>query len=113
METMFCKEVKKEVDHFNMNVNVFEKCAKSEVVHVVFEAPSAHFSEFLAEFLYNLGVDKPLETSGQVGHPKEYYFWFKEPLLYLEGSFPFIFFADPDIVISPAYVKLAEDLHAL
>jgi len=62
VESMFCKEVEEEVDHFNMDVNVFEECAKSKVVHVVFEASSAFFSKFSAEFLHDLGVDKPLET---------------------------------------------------
>ena len=64
MEAMFCKKVEKEVDHFDVDIDVFEKCAKSEVVHVVFEASSAHFSECLAEFLHDLGVDKSLETGG-------------------------------------------------
>jgi len=113
VEPVFCKEIKEEVDHFNVDVDIFEECAKSEVIHVVFEASSAFFSEFLAEFLHDLGVDEPLKTGRQVGHPKEHYFWFKEPSLCLEGSFPFVSFADPDIVVSPAYVKFAEDFHAL
>jgi len=63
MEAMFCKKVEKEVDHFNVNVDVFEKCAESKIIHVVFEASSAHFSEFPAEFFHDLGVDESLETS--------------------------------------------------
>jgi len=58
MESVFCKEVEQEVDHFDVDVNIFEECAQSKVVHVVFEASSAHFSKFLAEFLHNLGVVK-------------------------------------------------------
>ena len=96
-----------------MNVDVFEEYAQSEVVHIVLEASSAHFSEFLAELFHDLGVDKPLETGGWIWHSKEHYFWFEEPLLCLEGSFPFVSFADPDIVISPVYVEFAEDFHPL
>jgi len=60
---MFCKEVKKEVYYFDVGINVFEGCAKSKVVHVVFEASSALFSEFPTEFLHDLGIDKSLEAS--------------------------------------------------
>ena len=66
METMLCKEVEKEVGHFYVDITVFEECDKSEGVHVVFEASSAFFSKFPAEFFHDLGVDESLEAGGQI-----------------------------------------------
>jgi hypothetical protein len=54
-----------------------------------------------------------LEGGWGVTHAKEHDFWFKEPSSGLEGSFPLVTVMNPDIVISPLDVKLAEELHSL
>ena len=74
-----------------------------EVIHVDDE-PS--FSNHIPE-----GVGhESLESGGGVGHAKEHNSWFIESLVDNEGSFPLVSILDSDVVISPLYVKLGEDL---
>jgi hypothetical protein len=54
-----------------------------------------------------------LEGSWGVAHAKKHDVWFKEPPSGFEGSFSLVTIANPNIVIAPSDVKLAEELHAL
>ena len=51
-----------------------------------------------------------LKGGGRVGHAKEHDSGFIESSVGDEGGFPLVAFLDSDIVISPSYIKLGEDL---
>ena len=51
-----------------------------------------------------------LESGGGIGHAKEHDSGFVESLVDNEGGLPLVAFLDPDVVISPSYIKLGEDL---
>jgi len=70
-----------------------------DVIHID-RYPS--FSYFFFEDVVYHG----LEYCGGVGESEEHYFWFEQSLVGGEGCLPFIPFFDPDIVISPSYIKL-------
>ena len=74
-----------------------------EVIHVNDE-PSLcdHISEGIGH--------ESLKSGGRVGHAEEHYSGFIEASVGDEGGFPLVAFLDSDIVISPLYIKLGEDL---
>ena len=74
-----------------------------EVVHVNDE-PS--FCDHIPE---RIGHES-LKSGGGVGHAKEHDSGFIESPVGNEGGLPLVAIFDPDIVISPPYVKLGEDL---
>ena len=51
-----------------------------------------------------------LESGGGIGHAEEHDSGFVESSVGNEGSFPLVTFLDSDIVITPSYIKLGEDL---
>ena len=51
-----------------------------------------------------------MKGGGRIGHAKEHDGGFIESSVGDEGSFPLVAFLDSDIVISPSYIKLGEDL---
>ena len=51
-----------------------------------------------------------LESGGRVGHAEEHNSRFVESPVGNESSFPLVSLLDSDIVISPLYIKLGEDL---
>ena len=74
-----------------------------EVIHVNNE-PSFH--DHIPE---RVGHES-LKSGGGVGHAEEHDSGFIESLVSDEGGFPLVAFFYSDIVISPSYVKLGEDL---
>ena len=74
-----------------------------EVIHVNDE-PS--FCNHIPEGIRH----KSLKGGGRIGHAKEHDGGFIESSVGDEGSFPLVTFLDSDIVISPSYIKLGEDL---
>jgi hypothetical protein len=74
-----------------------------EIIHVDNE-PS--FGDHIAEEV----IHESLKCGGRVGEAKEHDSGFKEPLMGDEGSFPLVSILDADIVVSPSYVELGEDL---
>src|SRR5713101_7644499 len=62
-------------------------------------------NEILEEFIHHR-----LECCRRVGKIKEHHQGFKHSFVCLEGNFPFISFLDSNIVVSPLYIKLGEDL---
>ena len=74
-----------------------------EVVHVNDEPP---FCNHIPEGIRH----ESLKSGGRIGHAKEHDSWFIESLVVDEGGFPLVAFLYSDIVISPLYVKLGEDL---
>ena len=53
---------------------------------------------------------KLLKGGGRIGHAEEHNGGFIESSVGDEGGFPLVAFLDSDIVISPSYIKLGEDL---
>ena len=53
---------------------------------------------------------EPLKCGGRVGHSKEHDSGFIESMVSDEGCLPLVSFLDVNIVISPSYIKLGEDL---
>ena len=51
-----------------------------------------------------------LERRGRVCQSKEHDCWFEQSLVHSESHFPFISLFDSDVVVSPLYVQLREDL---
>ena len=51
-----------------------------------------------------------LKGGGRIGHAEEHDGGFIESSVSDEGSFPLVAFLNSDIVISPSYIKLGEDL---
>ena len=74
-----------------------------EVVHVNDE-PS--FRDHVPE---RIGHES-LKGGGRIGHAKEHDSGFEESSMSDEGGFPLIALLDSNVVISPSYVKLSEDL---
>ena len=74
-----------------------------EVVHVNDE-PS--FCDHIPEGIRH----KSLKSGGRVGHAEEHDGGFIESSVGDEGGFPLVTFLNSDIVISPSYIKLGEDL---
>ena len=74
-----------------------------EVVHVNDE-PS--FSNHIPEGIRH----ELLESGGGIGHAKEHDSGFIESSVSDEGGFPLVAFLYSDVVISPSYIKLGEDL---
>ena len=74
-----------------------------EVVHVN-DKPSFlnHISERVRHEL--------LKSGGGVGHAKEHDSGFIESVVGDEGTLPLVTLLDTDIVVSPSYIKLSEDL---
>jgi len=50
-----------------------------------------------------------LEGGRGVGQAEEHYSWFEQPLRGFEGGLPFVAFLDPDVIVSPSYVKFGEE----
>ena len=74
-----------------------------EVIHVNDEPSFCdHISERIRHEL--------LKSGGGVGNAKEHDSGFVESPVGNEGSFPLVTIFDSDIVISPSYIKLGEDL---
>ena len=74
-----------------------------EVIHV-YDKPS--FGNHVAERV----VHESLEGSRGVGEPKEHHCGFEESFVGDKGCLPLVPVFDPYIVVSPANVKLDEDL---
>jgi hypothetical protein len=72
------------------------------VIHIYREPPLSHL--FLED-----SVHHHLECGRGVGEAKEHYCGFKEPFWGEEGSFPFISWFNPDIVVPPADIKFREE----
>ena len=53
---------------------------------------------------------KSLKNGRRIGHAEEHDSGFIEPSVGNEDSLPLVAFLDSDIVISPLYIKLGEDL---
>ena len=74
-----------------------------EVVHI-YDEPS--FCNHIPE-----GVGhESLKGGGGIGHAEEHDSGFVKSLMGDEGGFPLVTVLDSNIVISPSYVKLGEDL---
>ena len=74
-----------------------------EVVHVNDE-PS--FCDHVPE---GIGHES-LKSGGGIGHAEEHDGGFVKSSVSDEGGFPLIALLDSDVVISPSYIKLSEDL---
>src|SRR5713101_1853083 len=77
-----------------------------DVVHI--DEYKSCVNEILEEFIHHR-----LESCRRVGKTKEHHQGFKHSFVHLEGSFPFITFLDSNIILSPSYIELGEDLHIL
>ena len=77
--------------------------ADEEVIHVN-DKPS--FCNHIPERIRH----EPLKSGGGIGHAKEHDGGFIESMVGDEGSLPLVALLDTDIVISPLYIKLCEDL---
>jgi hypothetical protein len=67
---------------------------------------------FIDLFMENL-VHHGLESSGRIAQAKEHDQWFETTSVGDECGFPLVTFPNPDIVVSPVYIKLGEDLGVL
>ena len=74
-----------------------------EIIHVDNE-PS--FGNHIMEEV----IHEPLKHGGGVGKSKEHDGGFEESLMGNKGSSPLVSILDADIVVSPSYVELGEDL---
>ena len=74
-----------------------------EVVHVNDELS---FCDYIPERIGH----KSLKSGGRVGHAKEHDSGFVESLVGNEGGLLLVTIFDLDVVISPSYIKLGEDL---
>jgi len=74
-----------------------------EIIHVDNEPT---FGDHIAEGV----IHESLERGGGVGETEEHDGGFEEPLMGDEGGFPLVSVLDADIVVSPSYVELGEDL---
>src|SRR5713226_3547784 len=62
-------------------------------------------NEILEEFIHHR-----LEHCRRINKTDEHHQGFKHPFVHLEGSFPSISFLDLNIIVSPSYIELGEDL---
>ena len=74
-----------------------------EVVHV-YDEPS--FCNHIPKGIRH----ESLKGGGGIGHAEEHDSGFIKSSVGDEGSFPLIALLDSDVVVSPSYVKLSEDL---
>ena len=74
-----------------------------EVVHINDEPA---FSNHIPERVRH----ESLESGRGIGHAEEHDSGFVESSVGNEGGFPLVAFLDSDVVISPSYIKLGEDL---
>ena len=103
------EDEKEVVYHLNVQCCFRKECCDSDVIHVVF----AFLPTIFLIPGFKDSIHETLEGCRGVAHSEKHDFWFKEPLACLEGSFPLITVANSNVVISPSYVKLAEEFHAL
>src|SRR6266404_7671484 len=82
-----------------------------DIIHIDNDASSLR-GEAELDILEDL-IHHGLECTWGICQPKEHDPWFEETIFGLESCFLFIPRLDPNIVISPLYIKLGEDIRIL